>query len=207
MVNKENIEPKSYPISLFEQKEETNNLAIILPGAGYTTKAPLLHYTTGLFHTKGFDVLHINYTFIRKEISDLNVRDFASDVLLSIESAIKGKKYNNYYLVAKSIGTKAIRYLIDNLKLKNAKIIWLTPLLQNDDVFNTMVNGNNKGLCVIGDRDSCYIVDRFEKLKNNQNLTLKVVEGGNHSLDLEEDPIQSIDILKGVISDINNFLS
>lgn len=97
--------------------------------------------------------------------------------------------------------------MIDNLKLKNAKIIWLTPLLQNDDVFNTMVNSNNKGLCVIGDRDSCYIVERFEKLKNNQNLTLKVGEGGNHSLDLEEDPIQSIEILKGVISDINNFLS
>lgn len=135
MVNKEITEPKSYPISLFEQKKETNNLAIVLPGAGYTTKAPLLHYTTGLFYTKGFDVLQIHYTFTRKEISDLNERDFGSDLLLSIDSAIERKKYNNYYVVAKSIGTKAIRYLIDNLKLKNAKIIWLTPLLQNDDVF------------------------------------------------------------------------
>ncbi|CAM5223367.1 hypothetical protein UACE39S_00635 [Ureibacillus acetophenoni] len=41
----QNNEPKSFPFRMFKQKEETNNLVIILPGAGYTTQAPLLHYT------------------------------------------------------------------------------------------------------------------------------------------------------------------
>ena len=204
--NNEITESKSIPFRLIEQKEVTNNLVIVLPGAGYTTQAPLLHFTTGVFYTKGFDVLHINYTFSRQEMAALNERDLARDVQLAIDNAIKDKKYSNYYVVAKSIGTKVLRYLLDNTMLKDAKVVWLTPILQNDDVFNTMVNSNNKGLCIFGEKDSvCFITERFEKLKSNQNLLLKVVDGGNHSLELDKEPIKSIEMLKGVISDINEF--
>jgi hypothetical protein len=197
---------KSIPFRLIEQKEETNNLVIFLPGAGYTTQAPLLHFTTGLFYTKGFDVLHINYTFSRQEMSALNERDLARDVQLAIDNATKDKKYSNYNVVAKSIGTKALIYLLDNTKLKDAKVVWLTPLLQNDDVFSSMVNSDNKGLCIFGEKDSyCFIVERFEQLKNNQNLILKVVDGGNHNLELDKDPIKSIETLKSVISYIDEF--
>lgn len=204
--NNEITESKSIPFRLIEQKEVTNNLVIVLPGAGYTTQAPLLHFTTGVFYTKGFDVLHINYTFSRQEMAALNERDLARDVQLAIDNAIKDKKYSNYYVVAKSIGTKVLRYLLDNTMLKDAKVVWLTPILQNDDVFNTMVNSNNKGLCIFGEKDSvCFITERFEELKSNQNLLLKVVDGGNHSLELDKEPIKSIEMLKGVISDINEF--
>ncbi|MGN7400968.1 alpha/beta hydrolase [Cytobacillus praedii] len=204
--NKEIIGSKNIPFRLFEQKVETNTLVIVLPGAGYTTQAPLLHFTTGLFYNKGFDVLHINYIFSRQEMSVLNDEDFARDVQLTIDNAIKDKEYNNYYVVAKSIGTKALSYLLDNTMLKDAKVVWLTPLLQNDGVFNAMVNSENKGLCIFGEKDHfCFIAERFEKLKNNKNLLLKVVDGANHSLELDKEPIKSIELLKRIISDINKF--
>ncbi|OIK09872.1 alpha/beta hydrolase [Bacillus sp. MUM 13] len=206
MSNNEITESKSIPLRLIAQKEVTNNLVIVLPGAGYTTQAPLLHFTTGVFYTKGFDVLHINYTFSRQEMAALNERDLARDVQLAIDNAIKDKEYINYYVVAKSIGTKVLRYLLDNAMFKDAKVVWLTPILQNDDVFNTMANSSNKGLCIFGEKDSvCFIKERFEILKSNQNLLLKVVDGGNHSLELDKEPIKSIEMLKGVISDINEF--
>lgn len=91
---------KSIPSRLIEQKQEVENLVIILPGAGYTTQAPLLHYTTALFYSKGFDVLHINYTFSREEMNALNNIDFARNVQLAIDNAIKNKEYINYYVVA-----------------------------------------------------------------------------------------------------------
>jgi hypothetical protein len=206
MANTEIIGAKNIPFRLIEQKEETKGLVIVLPGAGYTTQAPLLHFTTGVFYNKGFDVLHINYTFSREEMSALNEKDLARDVQLVIDKAIKDKKYSNYYVVAKSIGTKVLRYLLDNTMLKGAKVVWLTPLLQNDDVFSTMLNSVNEGLCIFGEKDSfCFIEERFEKLKNNQKLLLKVVNGGNHSLELDTEPIKSIEILNSVISDINEF--
>ncbi|MDX8362997.1 alpha/beta hydrolase [Cytobacillus sp. IB215316] len=195
----------SIPFRLIEQNEEAKNLVIVLPGTGYTTQAPLLHFTTGLFYTKGFDVLHINYTFSSQEISDLSEIDFAKGVQVAIDNAIKNKTYSNCYVVAKSIGTIALSYLLENTMLKDVKVVWLTPLLQRDDVFNTMVNSDNKGICIIGDKDSCFIVERFEKLKNNPNLILKVVEGGNHSLELDGEPIKSIEVLKHIISDIDEF--
>lgn len=197
---------KSIPFRLIEQKEGTNSLVIVLPGAGYSTQAPLLYYTTGLFYNKGFDVLHINYSFNRHEMSNLNETDLARDILAIIETAINDKKYSNFYIVAKSIGTKVLRCLLDDTMFKDAKLVWLTPLLQNDEVFHAMLNSNHKALSIFGDKDRhCFIVERFEKLKNNPNLTLKMVKGGNHSLELDEDPIKSIDVLKKVILDINEF--
>jgi hypothetical protein len=196
---------KSIPFRLIEQKAETNRLVIILPGAGYTTHAPLLHFTTGLFYSKGFDVLHINYSFNRQEQSELSEEAFTRDVQLAIDHAIKNKEYSHYYIVAKSIGTIALSYLLNNAMFKNAKVVWLTPLLQRDDVFHAMLNSDNKGICIIGDKDRCFVEERFESLKNNDNLLLKVVTGGNHSLELDEEPIQSIEVLKGVISDMNEF--
>lgn len=68
-----------------------------------------------------------------------------------------------------------------------------------------MVNSDNKGLFIIGNKDVCFIGNRFERLKNNHNLILKVVDGANHSLEFDEQPIKSIDILKSIITDINEF--
>ncbi|WP_456278678.1 alpha/beta family hydrolase [Bacillus sp. AK128] len=205
MTNFKIIGPKIIPFRLIEQKQESTTLVIVLPGAGYTVQAPLLHFTTALFYNKGFDVLHINYTFSREEMSALKESDFARDVQLAIESAIKDKKYSNYYVVAKSIGTKALSYLLDHTMFKDARIVWLTPILQNDAVFHAMVNSNQRGLCIIGDKDSCFIKERFENLKHNQNLLLKVVEGGNHSLELDGEPLESIDVLKDVVFEIDKF--
>lgn len=196
---------KNIPFRLIAQKEETNSLVVILPGAGYTTQAPLLHFTTGLFYNKGFDILHINYSFSRQEMAVLNDREFGNDIRRVIENTIKDKTYRHIYIVAKSIGTKALSYFLDYPFLKDAKLVWLTPILQNDYVFSAMLNSSNSGLCIVGEKDNCYVVERFEKLKRNKNLNLKVVEGGNHSLELDEDPIKSIEILKKVIDTINEF--
>ena len=194
-----------YPYRLIEQKEQSNNLAIILPGAGYTTQAPLLHFTTGLFFTKGYDVLHINYSFNREEMAALSEKDFTKNVQSTIDKALKNKEYRNYFIVAKSIGTIALSYLQPNTKFEISNLIWLTPLIQRDDVFNAMLNSNNKGLCIIGDKDPCFIKGRFERLKSNYHLQIKLIEGTNHSLELDGKPIESIEIVKSVISTINDF--
>ena len=205
MTNKEIFDSYSIPFRLIEQQETADNLVIILPGAGYTTQAPLLHFTTSLFYTKGFDVLHINYSFSKQELSYLSEKDFTIEIQRTIGKAIENKKYKNIFVVAKSIGTIALSYLLHNKMLKDAKTIWLTPLLQRDDVFKAMVTSENKGLCIIGDKDSCFIAERFEKLKNNRQLTFHLVEGGNHSLELDGLPIESVEILKGVLMEISNF--
>lgn len=205
MLSTNEIVSRTFPFRLIKQKEESQDLVIILPGAGYSTQAPLLHFTTEVFYTKGYDVLHINYTLSREELSSLNEEEFGKDVQFAIDTAIKDKKYKKYYIVAKSIGTKALSYLLDQTMYQDAKVVWLTPILQNDVVFNAMVNSEQRGLCIIGNQDICYVPERFEALQNNPNLQLRMVEGANHGLELEKEPIKSIELLKSVISDINEF--
>jgi hypothetical protein len=35
------------PFTILSKKEDSKNIAILLPGAGYTVQAPLLHYSAG----------------------------------------------------------------------------------------------------------------------------------------------------------------
>ncbi|MCP1156701.1 MULTISPECIES: alpha/beta family hydrolase [Bacillus] len=192
---------------LIEQKETADSLAIILPGAGYTAQAPLLHFCTGLFYSKGFDVLHLNYTFNREEQMALSGEGLAEAVRSAIEDALKNKGYDHFYIAAKSIGTMALPYLLKDQSFLDAKAVWLTPLLQKEFILTSMAAGSHKGLCIIGDQDPFFTWERIERIKGNPNLSIKVVEGGDHSLELSGDPIQSIDLLKNIISDIRQFQS
>lgn len=38
---------------LIRQKQNSDRLAIVLPGAGYTAQAPLLHYASGIYLHQG----------------------------------------------------------------------------------------------------------------------------------------------------------
>ncbi|MED1603152.1 alpha/beta hydrolase [Alkalihalophilus marmarensis] len=205
MAKEDKGDNKAIPFFMIEQKERTNHLGIILPGAGYTTQAPLLHYTTGIFYNEGFDVLHVNYKYDRQELSDLSEEDFTKEVQAAIDEATKNKEYDNYFLVAKSIGTIALSHLVNNQTFKNAKLVWLTPLLQRDDVYYAMRKSEHRGLCIIGDQDHCFINERMETLQQNAQLNSLIVEGGNHSLELNDDPLESINVMKKVISVIHDF--
>jgi hypothetical protein len=69
-----------------------------------------------------------------------------------------------------------------------------------------MVNSENRGLCIIGDNDRCYVEERFDQLKNKPNLVAKLLPNVNHSLEYDHNMVESIDILKEIINDIQEFV-
>lgn len=93
---------------MIEQKEKTNNLAIVLPGAGYTTQAPLLHFTTALFYNKGFDILHINYKYNSQELSVLSEEDFTNKYQINL-------KFSNSNTYHKSNWASLINHLFNGV--------------------------------------------------------------------------------------------
>lgn len=196
---------REIPYTFFKQPEETNYLTIILPGAGYTTQAPLLHFTTGIFWNKGHDVLHVNYQYSQEEMSALEKDEFTADVLSVIELILDNHDYSHLTIVAKSIGTVAMTYLLEYPRFKTAKTIWLTPLLQRNHVYEALLKCDHEGIVIIGNEDPCFIEERFEEIKKNQNLTLHLVEGANHSLELKNNIIGSIDVLKDIMKVIDDF--
>lgn len=184
-------------------------MAILLPGAGYTTQAPLFHYSTGVFLHKSVDVLQVNYTYNDKFYDHFSMDELVEaikfDVGTIIDKVLEENSYDGYYLVGKSLGTIAMASLLDREIFYHAKAVWLTPLLNRDDVFESMVHSRNESFCFIGDDDTHYNAERYRQFDNNPKLVTKLLEGADHSLQYKSDPVRSIDLLKTVIKEIDAF--
>ena len=87
----------------------------------------------------------------------------------------------------------------------HADAIWLTPLIHNNDVFNSMINCNHNSLCIIGDKDPVYKQKRFEQLSEKPNFSALLMPNVNHSLDIATDTFASIETIKLIIKSIEQF--
>ncbi len=193
------------PFKLYKQERKSNSLTIMLPGAGYTTQAPLLHYTTAIMLNKRSDVLLVNYTYSQEELSSISEEELTSDVQAVIDSILHNHDYTDFTIVAKSIGTIALSHILKNPDFHSAKAIWLTPLLQRNNVYLALLHNKNVALCIIGDQDPCYIPEKFEEIKKNARLQPSLIEGVNHSLEFTSDILHSIEVLKDVMFKIEEF--
>lgn len=197
------------PYTLISKPTTSRNLAILLPGSGYTVQSPLLHYATGIFINKSFDVLHINYQYKHKVYNNFSPEEISKavkhDVKTVIDTVLDHASYENFYLVGKSLGTIAMSSELRRDIFKEAKAVWLTPLLQKDEVFNALVNSNHSGLCFIGDNDHYYTEERYNQIQNNANIISKLIPNVNHKLEFDTDVLYSIDVLKDIMSEIEQF--
>ena len=197
------------PYILLRSGVPTRNLAIMLPGAGYTTQAPLFHYTTELFLNRGWDVLEVNYQYNLSAYADFTMDELAGiiryDVRTVIDEVLAKESYGHFTLISKSLGTLAMCSERGRKAFQTARLIWLTPLIHRDDVLEAMVQSSQPGLAVIGDQDHCYSEDRYRELSANPLLAASLVPGIGHGFDYAGDVQKSIDALKDVLSDIEEF--
>lgn len=188
-----------------EHKKPSTKLAFIFPGLGYTTQAPLLYYCTSLLVKNGYDVVHVNYDYQTAPFPSFSEEEKQSCMKYNAETIMDvfhSKKYSETLLVGKSIGTLSICLSLEHFSPN--KIIWLTPLINRDDVYEKMLNSHIPSLTIIGDQDPCYIDEKWELYKDAHQVLL--VRGANHSLDIGVNPFESIKILEDVMSVINEFL-
>lgn len=197
------------PYTLLGGSKPTRNLAIMLPGAGYTTQAPLFHYTTELFLNREWDVLEVNYRYNDPAYDRFTMDELADvirhDVKRVIDEVLAKKAYENFALIGKSLGTLAMCSERTRDVFQKARMIWLTPLIHRDDVLNAMIQSEQSAMAVIGDLDHCYSEDRYRRLAGNPLLSPTLVPGVGHGFDYAGDVQQSIDVLKEVLKKIEKF--
>ncbi|MGG4488231.1 alpha/beta family hydrolase [Metabacillus idriensis] len=195
--------------TLLSKNAEAKSLAIMFPGLGYSAQGPLFHYSTGVFLNKNADVLQINYqynsAFYESFSNDELDAALKSDVRNVIDTVLSSHTYSNFYLIGKSLGTIGLASELGRTAFFDARVIWLTPLLNREDVFVSMVKRKKRGLCIIGDKDPYYKEDRFQELKENPAIDTLLITDANHSLEVEGDPADSIDLLKEVMKKIAAF--
>lgn len=175
-------------------------LAIFFPGAGYGMDCPLLYYTDFLYETLGFERLKLNYQEIlmQKEIPlEEKLKKLRSYIEQSFET-IDFSSYNEIVFIAKSIGCVeagliADKYVIPFLKYSKIKFqqFFLTPTPEALTFCGTSC------CIIIGTRDKAY--ELFKSHCDANEVPILTITSGDHSLELIENPIESIDVLKNVL--------
>ncbi|MDQ0973798.1 hypothetical protein QFZ31_003676 [Neobacillus niacini] len=84
--------------------------------------------------------------------------------------------------------------------------IWLTPLLKEDFVFDTLLKTRIPNLCIIGDQDQHYLQERISLLETNKLISTLVIPDANHSLEVNGDIAATIEAMKVIINRMQDFI-
>ncbi|MFW9787431.1 MAG: hypothetical protein ACFFE2_04285 [Candidatus Thorarchaeota archaeon] len=217
MVSRGTLDIKGYrgrPLknSFFRQFTDTKRVALVFPGLAYNTTMPLLHYTIKAILASGLNVLAIDYDYSNNsEFLELSMQARADWMIRDVEAAIRivteVEKQEISCLVGKSLGTLALGHLLETYEdLREAKTIWLTPLIKNPELMEQMLSYMKDAVLVIGTKDAHYDSDLIDRLNATTLLSGVVVEGANHSLEIEGDVTKSLRVLMQIVTIIQQFL-
>jgi predicted alpha/beta-hydrolase family hydrolase len=198
------------PNTLLWQERQAGQVAIVLPGIGYTCHMPLLYYASQTLLTVGMDVLWVEYHYIRR--ADYRVLSgaeqnqwFFEDVAAACRMALTQRSYREITLVGKSLGTRAMAQLIaTDARLAQCRDVWLTPVLR-DATVREQIKGRPHALVVIGTADPYYDSAYLAGLEANGSSQVMVVEGADHNLEIKGDVESSLVILQEVTRAIKGF--
>lgn len=181
--------------------ENSKSLAVIFPGLKYGHDKPLLHYARKAAQMSGKDVLCLNYEK-KLDWDDIGkpIIDVVAEECLSILNKCIRKEYKSFYFLSKSIGTEVAGSTAEKFKCSNTKYFYLTPTYAAVKYIC-----KSKCFAIAGTNDNIFSDEYIEKVKKSDNVKLMLVEGGNHSLELSNDLIGSIDVLKTVVKTYINF--
>ena len=132
-MNEKNFQLKSHWNVFWENKYIEQNseiLAIILPGQNYTNENPLMYYSDKIALEAGLDVLCIDFGF---QIShkDFNIETELDILVMEVEQISKervNKKYKKIVFIGKSLGT-IIQNKLSEIFIDFDQVhIYLTPV-------------------------------------------------------------------------------
>jgi hypothetical protein len=200
------------PNTFIRQDNTTPHLAILFPGYGYRVTMPLLYYPQRLLVGRGADVLCVEYAYDRhpgfRNLTEAEWdRWFSADIEAACDAGLAQRPYQRLTLVGKSLGTLATAHLLTtDTRLERADCVWLTPLLHNERQRAQIVKAKPRSLFVVGTADTHYdraVLRELEQATGGQSV---VIEGADHSLEIEGSVPRSLDALRQVLDALAGFL-
>ena len=200
------------PSTFFRQEHDTNHIAVLFPGFGYTGQMPLMYYPRQLLLESGADVFLVGYNYSQRpdfQSSPVEERDIwlRTDAIAAYKAALAQRNYERVTLVGKSIGTRAIGHLLaTEERLPSLGCVWLTPILRNQQLCAQIKQRPHRALFVVGTADSHYDPAKLAEVQQATAGEVMVIENADHSLEITGDIVQSIQVLEGLIGEIQKFL-
>jgi len=167
--------------------------AIVLPGAGYTTARPLLHYTRAVLESHGWTVVEASWP---ADTAEREPNEMVTELATTLVAESEDRRP---LLVGKSIGSLALP-LAASIGLSS---IWITPLLRRPAVAAALDRLPAPTLLVGSTADETW---DGEAARRSGHEVLELTDA-NHALELGGDPLGSIDLLRRVIDAVDRFVA
>lgn len=192
MHTKDCIITKDIKQEVYRDQNRTQKLMVLFPGMGYTCDKPLLHYAKAYGFLYGYDILCINYgkmTFDKSKV--LSSIAPAYEIAKEALNMINLTNYEKIIFISKSLGTVVAGQLSKEYTM-DIQNIFLTPLKETIPYME-----NSEDVTISGDHDPMLSSDDLQLIQE-QPITSFVFPNTNHSLEVEKNPVQSIDYLHQV---------
>ncbi|MGW5670347.1 alpha/beta hydrolase [Micromonospora sp. NPDC003776] len=165
--------------------------AVLVPGRGYDTRAPLFAYVGEALRRLGFDVHEVTWQVPRDLRADRTARWVAEQVTPVLDRGVD-------LLVGKSLGTFAAPLAAD----RGLRAVWLTPLLDLPEVVDALGRATAPCLLVGGTADSLWSGEVARRLSPH----VLEVPDADHSMLVPGPLARSAEVLGRVCTAVEEFV-
>lgn len=167
--------------------------AVVLPGVRYFSQAPLLWFAREVAEAGGWSVLELSERAPADEEPFAWMRKRAASALDATSAATVA-------VIGKSLGSAAAPLVAE----RGLAAVWLTPLLVRPDVAAAISASSAPALLVGSAADPTW---SDGEQPGGDSVSVLEFEGLDHSLQVEGDPLASLDVLRAVTERISEFLA
>jgi len=181
---------------------------MFMPGGNYGPDAPMLYYPRELLMAQGWDTLDIQFGFqtAGEELTLEKAPEVYQDARTALLAALLGRQYERIVLVGKSLSTGVVAQLcLQEDAAKECRAVYLTPTLGWGLFDQAFVRTTQPALLALGTRDRFYQPELLEKLRAARSFELVLVEGADHSMDVEGNLERSLAGLRRVVQAVVEF--
>lgn len=164
--------------------------AVVLPGVAYFSQAPLLWFAREAAQAGGWSVLELSERAPRDEEPFAWMRDRAARTLDEAPG-------ETVAVIGKSLASAAAPLVAE----RGLPAVWLTPLLGRPQVADALAAASAPTLLIGSPADPTWSDGRVP-----DGPEVLEFEGLDHSLQVERDPMASLDVLRQVTERITAFL-
>jgi len=175
---------------VLQHEGDPSRCAVILPGIRYFSQAPLLWFARETAQAGGWSISEVDERAPRDQDPFEWMRAQARDALETAAGA------ERVVVIGKSLGSAAAT-------LVEGPAVWLTPLLDRPEVAEAIGAAAAPTLLVGSTADPTWAGGAVPE---NASVEVLELEGLDHSLQVERDPMASLDVLRDVTARVGAFL-
>jgi hypothetical protein len=174
----------------------THHVALTFPGRRYGAELPVLRYPAQALRQAGADVVMIDCPAALVSLdapSATQWDDAMRTITQSVTERIAGA--SQVTLLAKSLGTRVLGRLPEDLLPANTDALWLTPIFADPDVAEAASRKPWRSLYVYGTADAACADNAVNKVAAKTGGAVLSIARGDHSLEVEGDVRANVDAL------------